>query len=84
MRGVKSRLVPSWQREVLRPDVISGAALELEQEPVKLSLPKFEIKYEKNLSPTLRKLKLDLDGDFSGLSESNLAVSEVLTKTFLR
>jgi len=74
----------SWQREVLRPDVISGASLQLEEEPVKLSLPKFEIKYEKNLSPTLRKLKLDLDGDFSGLSESNLAVSEVLTKTFLR
>ena len=74
----------SWQSEVLQPGLLSGASLQLEKKPLKLSLPKFEIKYEKNLSPALRELKLDLSGDFSGLSESELTVSKVVTKTFLR
>ena len=49
-----------------------------------MSLPKFEVKYEKDLTPILNNLGLDLAGDFSGLTDSGVAVSDVLTKTFLR
>ena len=47
-------------------------------------MPKFEVKYEKNLTPILNDLGLDLAGDFSGLTDSSVEVSDVLTKTFLR
>ena len=47
-------------------------------------MPKFEVKYEKNLTPILDDLGLDLAGDFSGLTDSSVEVSDVLTKTFLR
>ena len=47
-------------------------------------MPKFEVKYEKNLTPILDDLGLDLAGDFSGLTDSRVDVSDVLTKTFLR
>ena len=47
-------------------------------------MPKFEVKYEKNLTPILKDLGLDLAGDFSGLTNTSVEVSDVLTKTFLR
>ena len=42
------------------------------------------MKYSKDLTPLLNELGLDLAGDFSGLTDSSVAVSDVLTKTFLR
>jgi len=74
----------SWQAQVLRSEVLSGKSLELKETSMRIALPKFEIKYEKNLTPTLNDLGLDLYGDFSGMSSSNLMVSDVVTKTFLR
>ena len=56
----------------------------MRESSTRLSLPKFEVKYEKNLTPTLSDLGLDLAGDFSGLTDSSVEVSDVLTKTFLR
>ena len=56
----------------------------MRESSTRLSLPKFEVKYEKNLTPILSDLGLDLAGDFSGLTDSSVEVSDVLTKTFLR
>ena len=55
----------------------------MRESSTRLSLPKFEVKYEKNLTPILSDLGLDLAGDFSGLTDSSVEVSDVLTKTFL-
>ena len=74
----------SWKSKVFQPDVISGKSLEMREILTIMSLPKFEVKYEKNLTPMLNDLGLDLAGDFSGLTDSSVEVSEVLTKTFLR
>jgi len=74
----------SWKTKVFQPDVISGKSLEMRESSTRLHLPKFELKYEKDLTPILHELGLDLAGDFSGLSDSSVAVSDVLTKTFLR
>ena len=80
----KLKLSSSWKTEVFKPDVISGASLDLRELSTRLSLPKFELKYSKDLTPLLNELGLDLAGDFSGLTDSSVAVSDVLTKTFLR
>ena len=56
----------------------------MRESSTRLSLPKFEVKYEKNLTPILSDLGLDLGGDFSGLTDSSVEVRDVLTKTFLR
>ena len=80
----KLKLCSSWKTKVFQPDVISGKSLEMRESSTRLHLPKFELKYEKDLTPILHELGLDLAGDFSGLSDSSVAVSDVLTKTFLR
>ena len=74
----------SWKTKVFQPKVISGKSLGIENTFTKLSLPKFEVKYEKALKPILKDLGFNLAGDFSGMSDSNVMVSEVLTKTFLK
>ena len=75
----------SWKTKVFQPDVISGKSLKIRKTFTKLSLPKFEVKYKAGLKPILEDLGFDLKGDFSGLTDSsNLAVSDVLTKTFLK
>ena len=74
----------SWKSKVFQPNVISGKSLRIRKTFTKLSLPKFEVKYEKALTPILEDLGFDLAGDFSGLGDPSVAVSDVLTKTFLR
>ena len=74
----------SWKTKVFQPDVISGKSLKIRKTFTRLSLPKFEVKYKAGLTPILEDLGFDLKGDFSGLTDSSVAVSDVLTKTFLR
>ena len=74
----------SWKTKVFQPNVISGKSLRIRKTFTKLSLPKFEVKYEKALTPILEDLGFDLAGDFSGLGDPSVAVSDVLTKTFLK
>ena len=75
----------SWKSKVFQPNVISGKSLKIKKTFTTLSLPKFEVKYKKGLKPILEDLGFDLAGDFSGLANSSdLSVSDVLTKTFLK
>ena len=75
----------SWKTKVFQPNVISGKSLKIRKTFRRLSLPKFEVKYEADLKPILKDLGFDLDGNFSGLTDSSrVEVSDVLTKTFLK
>ena len=74
----------SWERYVLRPEVISGKFLNMTEKKIKLKLPSFEVKYQADLTEVMDKLGLDLSGDFSGISRKNIQVGRILTKTFLK
>ena len=74
----------SWQRKVLRPEVISGKSLDKTERKINLKMPSFEIKYQADLTQVMEKLGLDLSGDFSGISRESIQVGGILTKTFLK
>ena len=69
----------------LQEKILSGQALKLEQQSLRLEMPRFEIRHrEQNLGKVLGELGLPLGGDFGGISRDPLLVSEVMHEAVLR
>ena len=47
-------------------------------------MPSFEINYQADLKQNMKRLGLDLSGDFSGISKESIEIGSILTKTFLK
>ena len=74
----------SWLEKVLKPEVISGRSLNKTEKHINLKMPSFEINYQADLKQNMKRLGLDLSGDFSGISKESLEIGSILTKTFLK
>ena len=60
-----------------------GAVRAAEPEDVGVQLPRLEIEQTHQLLPLLAAMGLPIDGDYSGLGRNDLAISQVVHKTFL-
>jgi len=73
-----------FEQEVLKTNILNGEGIEFDHEAIRLEMPKFEISHQVDLVPALTELGLNLGGDFTELSNSPVAVSDVLHQAFLR
>lgn len=73
-----------FEEEILQENILSGEGTSLEQESIRLEMPKFEISHQVALVPALTELGLNLGGDFTAMTDSPTQVSDVLHQTFLR